>query len=131
MLMPTSSSDKWMRFIARHTIMSATIRFISRERGGAVELPAKVGQTVLEVALANGISIDHACGGVCGCSTCHVIVRNGMSLLSDAEDQELDRVEQAPGNRPESRLACQARLAREGTITCEIPGWNRNLVRET
>jgi ferredoxin len=28
---------------------------------------AEVGQSILEVALANDVAVDHACGGVCAC----------------------------------------------------------------
>src|SRR4030095_4999758 len=31
--------------------------------------------SILEIALAHGVDIDHACGGVAACSTCHVIVK--------------------------------------------------------
>ena len=41
-------------------------------------------------------------------------------------DDELDVIEQAPGNTPESRLACQAVVRDDVTVT--IPEWNRNLV---
>jgi 2Fe-2S ferredoxin len=42
--------------------------------------------SILDIALANGIDIDHSCGGVCACSTCHCIVREGDSTLSDMTD---------------------------------------------
>ena len=37
--------------------------------------------SVLDIALAHGIELDHACGGVCACSTCHVVVREGDPVL--------------------------------------------------
>ena len=33
--------------------------------------------SILDISAAAGIDIDHSCGGVCACSTCHVIVREG------------------------------------------------------
>ena len=30
--------------------------------------------SILNTALSAGIEIDHSCGGVCACSTCHVTV---------------------------------------------------------
>ena len=33
--------------------------------------------SMLQLALNNDIDLDHSCGGVCACSTCHVIVRSG------------------------------------------------------
>ena len=85
--------------------------------------------SILDIALANGVDIEHACGGVGVCSTCHVIVKAGMENLSPAEDAELDRVDMAPGCTVNSRLACQAVV--RGDVTVQIPTWNRNLARET
>lgn len=45
---------------------------------GAV-LEAESGQTVLDVALKNGIGIEHACEKSCACTTCHVIIREGLT----------------------------------------------------
>jgi 2Fe-2S ferredoxin len=84
--------------------------------------------SLLDIALAHDIFIDHACGGIGGCSTCHVIVTAGMAHLSEADDDELDHVELAPGNTPASRLACKAIVA--GDVTVTIPAWNRNAVSE-
>jgi len=85
--------------------------------------------SVLDIALANGIEIEHACGGVGACSTCHVIVRQGSKNLSEADEDELDRVELAPGATPDSRLACRAVV--RGDVTVEVPQWNRNAARES
>ena len=40
--------------------------------------------SILDVALTHGINVDHACGGVAACSTCHCIVKKGGSTLSEA-----------------------------------------------
>lgn len=84
--------------------------------------------SVLDIALTHGINIEHACGGVGACGTCHVIVEQGMGNLSPASDEELDTVEKAPGVTPNSRLACLAVVS--GDVTVRIPRWNRNLVGE-
>ena len=86
--------------------------------------------SLLDIAIHNGVDIDRACGGVCACSTCHVIVRKGFRSCNEAEDFELDRLDQAPGNVPESRLSCQACPDGSEDLEVEIPNWNRNLVRE-
>jgi 2Fe-2S ferredoxin len=86
--------------------------------------------SILDVALANGIDIDHSCGGVCACSTCHVIVRKGISTLSEMSDGEQDQLEYAPGLTPNSRLACQSVPNGSEDIVVEVPSWNRNAVRE-
>lgn len=87
-------------------------------------------KSLLDIAMNRGLHIEHACGGSCACTTCHVIVKDGESLLSEAEDDELDRLDQAPGLTLHSRLACQAVMEQDGEITVEIPTWNRNYVSE-
>ena len=91
---------------------------------------ARVGASILETALDHGIDIEHACGGVCACSTCHVYVVAGEAGLSAPTDDELDRVEEAPAVQRNSRLACQCLIVGPGPIAVEVPGWNRNAVKE-
>jgi len=86
--------------------------------------------SILEIALGHDIEIDHACGGVCACSTCHVFLRKGEEACNEATDDELDQLDNAPGLEPESRLACQVVPNGSCDITVEIPLWNRNLVQE-
>lgn len=89
---------------------------------------AAPGHTVLETALNHGIELDHACGGVCGCSTCHVIVKEGFAGLPEASDREEDMLDNAPFLARTSRLACQVEVASD--LVVEIPPMNRNLVSE-
>ena len=84
----------------------------------------------LDVAVNYGIFLDHACGGVCACTTCHLHVKQGAEGTSAAEDLELDRLEMAAGIELDSRLGCQAVIERPGTYVVEIPKWNRNYVQE-
>ena len=84
----------------------------------------------LDVAENFGIELDHACGGSCACTTCHLWIREGAEGLSEAEDDELDRLDFAAAKQLNSRLGCQAVLKRPGNYVVEIPGWNRNYVSE-
>ena len=84
----------------------------------------------LDVAENYGIFLDHACGGVCACTTCHLHVKQGAEGISEAEDLELDRLETAAGIELNSRLGCQAVMEKPGTYVVEIPKWNRNYVQE-
>ena len=84
----------------------------------------------LDVAENYGIFLDHACGGVCACTTCHIWVKEGAKGISEAEDLELDRMETAADIQLNSRLGCQAVIERPGTYVVEIPKWNRNYVQE-
>ena len=87
--------------------------------------------SLLDTALSHGIELDHACGGVCACSTCHCIVRKGLQSMPPSTEAEDDMLELAPGVSPNSRLACQAVPDGSCDLVVEIPGWNRNLARET
>ena len=49
----------------------------------------------LDVAENFGIFLDHACGGACACTTCHLWIKEGDGKLSEAEDDELDRLDMA------------------------------------
>jgi 2Fe-2S ferredoxin len=95
-----------------------------------MEVLAPKGAHLLEIALDNGINIEHACGGVCACSTCHIYVEKGMDDLTEATEAEDDRVEEAPGLQRNSRLACQCTIEGRGPIVVRVPAWNRNAVKE-
>lgn len=86
--------------------------------------------SILDIALAHGVELDHSCGGVLACSTCHVIVRQGLESCGEPSEDELDMLEKAPGLEPNSRLGCQCVPNGSADVVVEIPGWNRNLVRE-
>src|ERR1700724_1197620 len=86
--------------------------------------------SILDIATGFHMGLDHSCGGVCACSTCHVIVREGLESCSAATDDELDMVEEARGLTTESRLACQCVPNGTQDLVVEIPAWNKNLARE-
>lgn len=86
--------------------------------------------SLLEIAMGHGIEVDHACGGVCACSTCHVVVRKGLETCSEASDAEEDQLDEAYGLTAQSRLACQCVPNGTKDIVVEVPSWNRNLARE-
>ena len=86
--------------------------------------------SILDIALSHGIAIDHSCGGVCACSICHVIVRQGGDSLSDMIEAEEDQLSFAPGLTPSSRLSCQSVPDGTRDLVVEVPDWNRNAVRE-
>ena len=75
--------------------------------------------SILDIALKNNIRLDHNCGGNCACTTCHVIVRAGADNLSAMEEDEEDKLDQAPGLTPYSRLGCQSVVT--GDVPVEIP----------
>lgn len=93
------------------------------------EIEAETGESILDAALRNKLSIEHACEKSCACTTCHVIVREGFYSLEDASDNEEDYLDKAWGLEPESRLSCQAKVADED-LQIEIPKYTINMVSE-
>ena len=83
-----------------------------------IEVPA--GTTVLDAALDNEIPLEHACGGFCACTTCHIRVTAGAENMSPMEDMEKERIETVDGLTDRSRLGCQSQI--RGDVTIEIPG---------
>lgn len=79
-----------------------------------VEVPP--GTTLLEAAEQAGAHVGHSCGGVCGCSTCHIWVRKGLDSLSEQSDQEMDRLDMGFDVRPYSRLSCQTEVGAEDVL---------------
>ena len=113
-----------------------TIRFLPMDTEVEVDpgkLPASgegLPGSILDIAHSEGIEIDHACGGVCACSTCHVILRSGFDSCPQASEDEEDMLDSAPGLELHSRLACQAVPDGSCEVVVEIPDWNRNHAKE-
>lgn len=95
--------------------------------GAVVEV--EPGVTILDAALTHGIELEHACEKSCACTTCHVIVREGFASLEVAEEAEEDMLDKAWGLEPESRLSCQAVVAKRDLVV-EIPKYTINMVSE-
>lgn len=74
------------------------------------ECEAMLGDTILQVAHENDVHINHNCGEVCACSTCHVYVEEGEEYLQEISDREEDFIDRARNPRIESRLSCQCAL---------------------
>jgi ferredoxin, 2Fe-2S len=87
-------------------------------------------ESILDVAMNFGLHLEHACGGNCACTTCHVVVKKGKECLSEMEDDEADRLDMAADLQLNSRLGCQAVIEKPGEVVVEIPSWNRNYVSE-
>ena len=86
--------------------------------------------SILDIASGFDIDLDHACGGVCACSTCHVIVHKGSESCNETTDAELDELDMAPGITPHSRLGCQCVPDGTTDLLIEIPEWNKNYAKE-
>ncbi len=87
--------------------------------GRSVEV--RRGSSLLDAAQEAGVELPHNCGGVCACTTCHVWVEAGLATLSEIEEREDDRLQEAAGLSAHSRLACQARVG-GADVVVRVPG---------
>ncbi|WP_018152312.1 ISC system 2Fe-2S type ferredoxin [Leeia oryzae] len=95
---------------------------------GAV-IEAAPGTTICDALLDQDIDIDHACGQVCACTTCHVVVKEGFDSLNDTTEDEDDMLDRAWGLTAQSRLSCQAKIG-DTPIVIEIPKYSLNHAKE-
>ncbi|MDR1289536.1 MAG: 2Fe-2S iron-sulfur cluster binding domain-containing protein [Holosporales bacterium] len=92
-------------------------KIIFRTSGGEVEVDALVGDTLLEVAQKNGVSLFGGCSGAGVCGTCHVLIPpEFLQKLNEPSDHEADLLEVLPMSKENSRLACQV------VVTDELDG---------
>ena len=86
--------------------------------GQATELTANEGQSVMSVAVANGIDqILAECGGSCACGTCHCYIDGEWAERLPAPDfQEQDMIECVVNPNERSRLSCQI------TVSADLDG---------
>jgi len=92
--------------------------------------PTGLPGSILDVAMGNGVALEHVCGGVCACSTCHVIVKQGIESCNEGTDDEWDQREEARIATLQSLLGCQCVPNGTKDIVVEIPAVNKNLVKE-
>jgi ferredoxin, 2Fe-2S len=82
--------------------------------GQVKTVEAENGQTLLQIALDNGIPMEHACGGNGFCTTCMCKVKKGMPNLSSRNDRE----ENMGIIEDPDRLSCQAQV--QGDTEIEV-----------
>ena len=89
---------------------------------------AEVDLSILDVAEDHDVHLNHNCGGVCACSTCHIYVEKGEDDLEEISEQEEDFIDRAINPRLESRLGCQTIiLTDDADIEITIPD-QRNII---
>src|SRR5829696_5047745 len=84
-----------------------------------LKLNLRDGEVLLEHLLGQGVDIAHDCGGVLACTSCQVVIREGLEHLQAPSNDELDMLDQADGLAPNERLACQVRGT--GELLIELP----------
>lgn len=90
---------------------------------------AEPGKSLCQQLLDHGIDIEHACGMVAACTTCHVIVKEGFNRLPPSSDEEDDMLDKAWGLTATSRLSCQLNPI-VTDVTIELPKYTINHARE-
>jgi 2Fe-2S ferredoxin len=89
------------------------------------------GLSILEVTEEHDIHLNHNCGGVCACSTCHVYVMKGEDFLEEISDKEEDFIDRAINPKLESRLGCQCIILEDDAyIEVVIPDQTRIIGHE-
>ena len=92
---------------------------------------AEEGYSILEITEDHDIHLNHNCGGVCACSTCHVYIESGEEFLEEISDKEEDFIDRAINPRLESRLGCQCIiLDQDAVIKVTIPDQSRIIGHE-
>ncbi len=111
----------------------ATIKFTFEDKNipPKVVENAEAGYSILEVTEDHDIHLNHNCGGVCACSTCHVYIEAGAEYLEEISDKEEDFIDRAINPRLESRLGCQCViLDDDAVIEVQIPDQSRIIGHE-
>src|SRR3989344_5706546 len=87
--------------------------------GSIRELQTEDGKTVLQIALENGIPMEHACGGNGFCTTCSCDVQDGQKMIDAGTVSAVNEREENMGvEGPDRRLGCQTVV--RGDITVKI-----------
>ncbi|PHI19843.1 ferredoxin [Lewinellaceae bacterium SD302] len=111
----------------------ATVKFTFEDP----DIPTKTvknvlpGLQIVEVTEEADIHLNHNCGEVCACSTCHVYIEKGEEFLPEISDREEDFIDRAINPRIESRLACQCLIEDENAVLeVHIPDQKRIIGHE-
>ncbi|KAI0397096.1 ferredoxin [Xylariaceae sp. FL0594] len=90
------------------------VTFIDKEHREH-KIAVSEGDNLLDIAQANDLEMEGACGGSCACSTCHVIVldEDYYDKMPEPEDDENDMLDLAFGLTETSRLGCQVHMTKE------------------
>jgi len=106
--------------IQDNTIMAKIIfRFEDTTIPEVVADGVQEGYSILEATEDFDVHLNHNCGGVCACSTCHIYVVKGADDLEEISDKEEDFIDRAINPKLESRLACQC-IILDGKAEIEV-----------
>ncbi|OAL33161.1 hypothetical protein AYO20_07643 [Fonsecaea nubica] len=105
------------------------VTFVDKE-GDEHTFEVAEGDNLLDIAQANDLEMEGACGGSCACSTCHVIVESDemYDKIPEATDDENDMLDLAFGLTETSRLGCQVKMTKElDGLVVKLPQMTRNM----
>ncbi|MGQ9865876.1 MAG: 2Fe-2S iron-sulfur cluster-binding protein [Pseudanabaenaceae cyanobacterium] len=86
----------------------------------AQQVDIATNSNLLSALMGDNLKILKECGGRGMCATCHVYIKQGMNALSPMAKREQRTLEVITTSKPNSRLACQARVLGEGVVV-ELP----------
>jgi ferredoxin len=105
------------------------VSFIDKD-GQKYDFEVSEGDNLLDIAQANDLEMEGACGGSCACSTCHVIVEDPevFDKMEEPSDDENDMLDLAFGLTETSRLGCQVVMNKDlDGLVVRLPSMTRNL----
>lgn len=105
------------------------VTFIDKD-GQSYTFEVSEGDNLLDIAQANDLEMEGACGGSCACSTCHVIVEDEAKYdaMEEPDDDENDMLDLAFGLTETSRLGCQVKMSKDlDGLVVKLPSMTRNL----
>lgn len=96
----------------------------------AQETSVETNGNLLSVLLNKDLDVLRECGGRGMCATCHVYVVQGMDALTAINRREQRTLEVITSCKPNSRLACQARVVDNGVVVELPPGMYINSLQD-
>lgn len=96
----------------------------------AQETSVETNGNLLSVLIAKDLDVLRECGGRGMCATCHVYVNQGMDSLTPINRREQRTLEVITSCKPNSRLACQARVLANGVVVELPPGMYINSIQD-
>lgn len=115
--------------VSSSLLLRLWVTFIDKE-GDEHKFAVCEGDNLLDIAQANDLDMEGACGGSCACSTCHVIVmdEDHYEKMPEPEDDENDMLDLAFGLTETSRLGCQVKMTKDlDGLVVKLPSMTRNL----
>ena len=86
-----------------------------------VEFEGIENETIMQILYRNGIEIDSACGGHGQCTSCKVLVVQGIENLYPPEFEEEETIQEYGLDPEKERLSCQAKLNGKGDVVIYLP----------